>query len=218
MSHLQRKYPREYSSWANLRQRCNNPKRPDWKHYGGRGIKCCARWSRFQNFLADMGGRPNGTMIGRIDNNGDYTPENCRWETYGQQSRNKRNCVDSCRICGRKRSYFSHGRCRKCAWYYRKHKIERPKVRKVKPARRRSNEKCSACRKRVAIRRSLCHRCYEFWRRTGRQRPKHRHLLYPAKEHTEVCSVCGDLWYPGFTKGMCNRCYQRSRYKKKRKC
>src|SRR5437762_2841096 len=69
---------REYSSWEHIIQRCTNPKNSAFKHYGGRGIKVCERWLAFENFLADMGPRPEGTSIERNNRNGDYEPGNCR--------------------------------------------------------------------------------------------------------------------------------------------
>ena len=69
-------------------QRCNNPKNPDYPRYGGRGITVCERWMTFENFLADMGEKPRGQSIDRINNNGNYEPGNCKWATQREQVRN----------------------------------------------------------------------------------------------------------------------------------
>ena len=82
---------RTWVTWESVRERCLNPNNNAWKDYGGRGIKICKRWDSFENFLADMGERPIGKTIDRVNNNGNYEPSNCRWATSTQQNRNKRN-------------------------------------------------------------------------------------------------------------------------------
>jgi hypothetical protein len=79
-----------YLSWDNMIQRCTNPNRPEYSYYGGRGITVCERWRDFTNFLADMGERPEGTSLDRIDGDGNYEPGNCRWADRATQVANRR--------------------------------------------------------------------------------------------------------------------------------
>lgn len=79
-----------YAIWIGMRSRCNDQKQPSWKNYGGRGILYDPRWEQFENFLEDMGERPSGLTLDRIDNNAGYSKSNCRWATRKQQNRNNR--------------------------------------------------------------------------------------------------------------------------------
>lgn len=81
----------EYRVWRAMKGRCLNPSHKDYPIYGAVGITVCERWHEFENFLADMGPRPEGTSIDRIDGTKGYSPENCRWATTKQQNRNRKS-------------------------------------------------------------------------------------------------------------------------------
>ncbi len=84
------------NSYQTMKQRCLNPNAPDYPRYGGRGIKICGRWlakDGFLNFMADMGERPEGYSLDRLNNDGDYTPENCVWSTSKMQIANRNNSL-----------------------------------------------------------------------------------------------------------------------------
>ena len=79
-----------YNIWSSMKDRCLNPHDVAYKYYGGRGIKVCTRWLKFENFLSDMGERPQGLTLDRIDNDKNYELSNCRWTTYHQQILNSK--------------------------------------------------------------------------------------------------------------------------------
>lgn len=103
---------RAYRVWQAMRQRCENPKNTEFRHYGGRGIKVCERWSTFENFLNDMGSPPIGLTLDRRDNDGHYELSNCRWATRAQQNQNQRRTKLTTGIVQEIRGRFEHGESR----------------------------------------------------------------------------------------------------------
>lgn len=80
-----------YMTWADMKSRCNNPNQTGYKNYGGRGITYCERWAHFVNFVADMGPKPFAdAQIDRVNNEEGYSPENCKWSSRHEQTRNRR--------------------------------------------------------------------------------------------------------------------------------
>ena len=92
ISNLCKTFPKEYNSFSSMRTRCFRKSHSEYKNYGGRGINVCDRWMEprkgFRNFLEDMGERPDGSSLDRIDNDLGYSPDNCRWATKREQSEN----------------------------------------------------------------------------------------------------------------------------------
>lgn len=113
-----------YAVWQAMLQRCENPKSQAYANYGGRGIAVCDRWHKFEGFFSDMGNRPKGYSLDRRDNNGPYSPENCRWATTTTQANNqRRNRVIT--IYGRSRTFAEWAKYAGLDWYTLRERLDR---------------------------------------------------------------------------------------------
>ena len=86
-------HSREYKTWCSMKERCSNPSATNYYRYGGSGVKVCERWMTFGNFYNDMGPRPEGTTLDRINGDDNYEPGNCRWATRKEQNDNRKNTI-----------------------------------------------------------------------------------------------------------------------------
>ena len=144
-----------YSSWMSMRSRCKYKNRESWDRYGGRGIIVCERWENsFEEFLNDMGEKPLGYSIDRINPNGNYEPGNCRWIPNSLQSKTTDIFlkIGTCIDCGNRRGNRK-GRCHRCNEFFRRNGIPRPKIEsRVKPR----VENCGICGR---LNWGICRKC-----------------------------------------------------------
>ena len=113
-----------YYVWIAMKQRCLNPNNKDFQYYGGRGITVCERWQKsFEDFLSDMGPRPNAMTVERRDNDGPYAPANCYWASRRQQSSNKRFKSELLNVNGDRRLSVEWAKDKKIPAYLIRHRL-----------------------------------------------------------------------------------------------
>lgn len=112
----------EFQSWTAMRKRCLNPNHKAYHRYGGRGITICPEWDSFEKFYVDMGPRPEGTSLDRVDLDGNYEPSNCRWVAVQEQSQN-REIVKRAMVAGTSRTFYPDGTRRERKRPYKPRKV-----------------------------------------------------------------------------------------------
>lgn len=179
---------RAYQSWYCMKTRCYNKNRTSWKNYGGRGIRVCEKWNNFKGFLEDMGERPEGFSIDRIDVNGNYEKSNCRWIKNCDQAKTSRKYIlnSLCIVCKKRRGTRKQ-RCENCYSYFRNNSRERPDVENARfyAQSQWKYQKCSSCKGEM-IRdgkcpvAGQCRRCYG--RNWARKRFGHKPTPWMLKD------------------------------------
>lgn len=103
----------EYGCWLNMMSRCYKKENKGYKHWGGRGIKVFEKWHKFENFYKDMAPRPDGLTLERIDNEKDYSPDNCKWATWKEQLNNTTRSKEGCVMNDCNKTHYALGLCQK---------------------------------------------------------------------------------------------------------
>lgn len=203
----------EYRCWKWMHQRCNDENHP---YYGGRGIKVCEQWESYENFLADMGRKPSGLVLHRINKDGDFGPINCKWATPKEQANNqphrKKRPIVKCVICQKQRLHCANGACKRC--YSNPLEIICAGCGEKKP--HLAKGFCKTCYKSKGQPRITCENC-------GKKNIIHggkglcgkclRLINFPIIERVDkrrmiICSECCEEKNV-HAKGMCSACYQR---------